>query len=116
MKKGIIRTLALALALVMIAAVVCSCGDKEEKDGIHNAIENQLIVELAYIEVSSGRDVLYSGHTANATPIGNGEYSVSGTVTVMEGSVKYTASYSGKATYDSSSDKYSVDINLGNFR
>lgn len=120
MKKYI--ALFLSIFMLLTCGLIFS-GCKGDNSTSKNSIENDISAEIKYelmakvaaYDAIYGKSLVYSSHTITVTKDGD-IYKVRGTVTAIEKGTKYTASYSGEATYDVDSDEYDFDIEVGSFR
>lgn len=119
------KKITLFLALIMLFTscfALSACGDNDSKstsdveDAISSEVEYALIAKIALQNVTGGKSYFYNTHTIRIKEKGNGEYSVSGTVTAISEGTKYKADYSGTAEYDSAKKDYNVDIEMGKLK
>ena len=74
------------------------------------------MAKIALQNATGGKSYVYNTHTIRISEKGNGEYSVSGTVTAISAGTKYKADYSGTVEYDSAKKDYNVDIEMGKLK
>lgn len=115
------KKIALFLVLIMLFAscfAFSSCDDNSSgktsdiEDVISSEVQYALVAKIAVQSVTSGQSYAYSTHTIRVREMGDGEYSVGGTVTAMNNGKKYTADYSGTVEYDVATKDYNVDIEM----
>lgn len=107
------RLLALLLALICCLSL-CACGAEEEEesvvDKVRSAVRSHIMVEITLFYDTTGVPNITMFVDENS----DGSYEVTGKVTVKD---KYGDSYTGKydaeVTYNKSTDKCDVDLDLG---
>ena len=118
------KKIALLLALIMLLScgmVFTSCGNTKSEESMDDKISQEvkysLSAKIAAYDAIYGESLVYSSHTITIKTVEEGEkYTVKGTVYAMESGKKYSTTYSGDVEYDSSSDDFDSNIEIGDFK